>query len=291
MAMSFTVVTMNGRIVQETQNGITKNVLSDSLGNVIGLADSDGTITDTFSYWPYGELRSRTGTTSTNFLFVGALGYFVDVLNKLTYIRARHYRPELTRWQTVDPLWPRELPYSYCRHAPSTQVDFLGLSSCVDDCSKFKDPCVWAAGISGIGVFRGGPFSGQRKGGFVICCKGKCTPCVSTEFDEGTPIYECLKEHEENHCKRQKCGDIMGEAEKCFPDCNADECEATSAEIYCLYKALTKCKTSDCSQSLRERMVNVCKYANYFCPNASTGLEGWNGGASRICQSYGKPVY
>ena len=35
MAMSVSVVTMNGRIVQETRNGVTKNVLSDSLGNVI----------------------------------------------------------------------------------------------------------------------------------------------------------------------------------------------------------------------------------------------------------------
>ena len=97
MAMSVSVVTMNGRIVQETRNGVTKNVLSDSLGNVIALADPDGTVTDTFSYWPYGELRSRTGTTNTNFLFVGALGYFVDVLNELTFIRARRFRLESFR--------------------------------------------------------------------------------------------------------------------------------------------------------------------------------------------------
>jgi hypothetical protein len=50
-------------------------------------------------------------------------------VNKLLYIRARHLRVDLARWQTHDPLWPMERPYTYCNQTPTTYVDPSGLSA------------------------------------------------------------------------------------------------------------------------------------------------------------------
>ena len=63
--------------------------------------------------WPYGEVVSRTGTNPTPLTFLGVIGYFQDVLSKMYYVRARHFRADLARWLTVDPLWPKEYAYAY----------------------------------------------------------------------------------------------------------------------------------------------------------------------------------
>jgi hypothetical protein len=43
----------------------------DSLGSTVALLDNTQTQTDTFSYWPYSEVNTRTGTTPTPFQFGG----------------------------------------------------------------------------------------------------------------------------------------------------------------------------------------------------------------------------
>jgi len=104
--------------------------------------NSAGTLTDSWTYWPYGEVRTRTGTTVTPFTFVGTLGYFQDLLSKLLYVRARFLRVYLARWLTVDPLWPSEPAYPYVMCAPTLNFDPTGLSvsmcigSPLEDCQQ-----------------------------------------------------------------------------------------------------------------------------------------------------------
>ena len=50
----------------------------------------------------YGEVVSRTGATSTPFLFCGAFGVQADA-NGLSYMRARYYSPESWRFLNADP--------------------------------------------------------------------------------------------------------------------------------------------------------------------------------------------
>lgn len=126
MAASVVYTTFAGQIVSENRGGVVKEYLTDTLGSTIALATTDA-ITDTWDYWPYGEEMSRTGTTPTPFTFVGVLGYFKDLLDKLFYVRARHYQPNYGRWLTVDPLWPAVEEYGYCRNRPQGQTDPSGL--------------------------------------------------------------------------------------------------------------------------------------------------------------------
>jgi RHS repeat-associated protein len=97
----------------------------DALGNTIALINDSGVVTDTYAYWPYGELRTSTGTITNPFKFCGAWGYYTDTTGR-TYVRARTLRPGLTRWMTVDPLWPADRPFSYGDCSPILSVDPSG---------------------------------------------------------------------------------------------------------------------------------------------------------------------
>jgi RHS repeat-associated protein len=127
MAMSVVYSNFGGEIVHENRGGVERFYVPDTLGSTQALVDASGAVTDTFEYWSYGEERSHTGSSATPFTWLGVLGYFKDVLNKLYYVRARYMRPELARWQTVDPLWPRRSAYSYAFGQPSSQIDPSGM--------------------------------------------------------------------------------------------------------------------------------------------------------------------
>ena len=127
--MSVSYATFNGVLVYENRGGVETEYTSDTLGNLIECHGPDGVSTYTADYWPYGEVRTSTGTNPSNWGFVGLLGYYTDALNFL-YVRARYYRPNLTRWQTVDPLWPRQLAYAYSKAEPVKYSDPSGLDPC-----------------------------------------------------------------------------------------------------------------------------------------------------------------
>ena len=132
-------LTVDGEILAETRGGTDRDYVPDALGSVAALLDGSQSVTDAFSYWPYGEERERTGTTATPFSFVGALGYYDDGPSR-TYVRARSYRPGLARWQTVDPLWPGEPAYSYAYGSPTTMVDRDGQAPQKGGGSPFVPP-------------------------------------------------------------------------------------------------------------------------------------------------------
>ena len=119
--------TVNGRILHEDRNGIKTLFMPDTLGNVIETRNMDtGAQTSSTTYWPYGEVRTQTGTNPSPFGFCGVWGYYTQA-GQPTYVRARYYRPNLGRWQTVDPLWPTLQAYSYVNSLPTFLVDYFGL--------------------------------------------------------------------------------------------------------------------------------------------------------------------
>lgn len=94
-----TYTTIDGQIVSENRAGTQKFYGPDPLGSVVTIYDTTGTVTDTFTYWPYGEIRTSTGSTATPFKFCGTWGYYSDATGRL-YVRARFYRDKIARWQT-----------------------------------------------------------------------------------------------------------------------------------------------------------------------------------------------
>src|SRR5262249_41188598 len=102
MPMKARYTVLDGEVLAEKRGGARHALVPDPLGSTVALLDSSQAITDTFAYWPYGEERSRTGTTATPFRFVGTLGYFRDAPARI-YARARYLRSTVGRWLTPDP--------------------------------------------------------------------------------------------------------------------------------------------------------------------------------------------
>ncbi len=131
-----TYTVINGVIVHEDRGGVERDYIPDTLGSTVALADASS-FTDTWVYWPYGEVRSHTGTSTTSFTYVGTLGYCkVTTTSQMTYVRARMYMASRGRWATVDPLWPQELAYSYALCQPNAISDNLGTSGNLGQCRR-----------------------------------------------------------------------------------------------------------------------------------------------------------
>jgi RHS repeat-associated protein len=134
----------NGRIVSENRNGIERDYVPDPLGSTVALLDSNQAKTDTFQYWPYGEERSRTGTTPTPFRFVGTQGYYRDSARR-TYVRRRHLDTGKGRWLTSDPSGVTLSAYIYADNDPGSQIDPTGLAPAMP---RFPFlPAQWPKGI------------------------------------------------------------------------------------------------------------------------------------------------
>ena len=101
MKARYTVV--NGEVIAEKRGGVRKLYVPDPLGSTVALLDNTQTQTDTFTYWPYGEEKTVTGTTPTPFRFVGTKGYYKDTSSR-THARARSVRTDQGRWLTQDPI-------------------------------------------------------------------------------------------------------------------------------------------------------------------------------------------
>jgi len=69
----------------------------------VALLDNTQALTDTFSYWPYGEVRLASGPGLSRLRYVGSLGYYSDSGNRC-YVRARSLMTWSGRWATKDPV-------------------------------------------------------------------------------------------------------------------------------------------------------------------------------------------
>lgn len=118
------VTNMNGQIVAEKRGGQHRVLNSDPLGNVVDVRDSAGMQLASYNFWPYGEVRTSTGSISNPWMFCGVWGYYFG--ESTYYVRARTLRTDLTRWTAVDPMLG--YPYAYSRGNPLNFVDPNGLT-------------------------------------------------------------------------------------------------------------------------------------------------------------------
>ena len=138
MPMSVVYATVNGRLVQENRGGVVTRYVADTLGSVIQTRDVAGNQTSSTTYWPFGEVRTSSGTNPSPWGFCGIWGYFKDALTRL-YVRARNLRVDISRWMTTDPLWPYQPAYRYA-NKPTTQVDPSGRQLPIAPWDLFIDP-------------------------------------------------------------------------------------------------------------------------------------------------------
>ena len=118
------------------KDGSYRFFLTDHLGSVRAVADSEGNVLETIDYYPYGQ-EFQTGTASDGnaaaaldetlqpYRFNGKESQAFAGLQYLDY-GARFYHPQSTRWTTMDPLAEKYYflsPYAYCSGNPVNFVD------------------------------------------------------------------------------------------------------------------------------------------------------------------------
>jgi len=129
--MSVSYLTVEGEIISETRNGVESDYIPDPLGSTVALTNSSQTVTDTFSWWPFGELRSHTGSSGTPFGYGGTRGYAAAANSASRYyVRAREMDPVTCRWMAPAPI-PQQMagehPYAYVENRAVTFTDPSGL--------------------------------------------------------------------------------------------------------------------------------------------------------------------
>ncbi len=122
MALSKSYYSIEGEILGERDGLGRRNYASDALGSVAGTT-STGSLTGSSVYSPYG----RSGSVSSGFGWNGSSGYYTTGRTYAShYVRARHYDSRNGRWNTVDPLWPTQMPFLYVSDSPVSAVDSSG---------------------------------------------------------------------------------------------------------------------------------------------------------------------
>ncbi|MFF9378196.1 RHS repeat-associated core domain-containing protein [Streptomyces griseoluteus] len=132
----------SGTLVGMRSGGSSQYYLTDAQNSVIGLVDTTGKRTATYTYGPYGEARTNTGTQQP-FRYTSA---YLDP-SGLYKMGARYYDPALGRFTQPDPSGQENNAYLYAAGDPVSKTDPTGLFG-------------WADFGENVGAYAGGIVGG-----------------------------------------------------------------------------------------------------------------------------------
>jgi RHS repeat-associated protein len=105
----------------------------DRTGSTVALTDANGSVTDSYTYTPYGKLLQHNGTSPQPFTFVGRWGIRQEgTAGDFYQMQARYYDASTGRFCSKEPLWPvlgdpRLInPYQYALNNPLGNADPTG---------------------------------------------------------------------------------------------------------------------------------------------------------------------
>lgn len=120
----------------------------DQYGSTRLLTDGTGTAAATYTYDPFGNLTTKTGTADTPLRWNGQAQ---DTDTGLYYLRARYYDPVTAQFLCVDPiLRETQTPYSFGGGNPLVHSDPLGLDWQNDTANVLDGVAFGAALVGGI---------------------------------------------------------------------------------------------------------------------------------------------
>ena len=167
-----------GEVLSEKRSGTRHFYRSDASGSVVSLYDSAQAKTDSFTYWPYGEVRTSSGSTGTRYKFLGAILGRTQFDGSVYFIE-RVFQPSNARWMTLSPYWPRvisyQFPEAFIDSAPFGSLHQSDPKPVVDYCRKYcADNGYTIRGVCYTGVTRITQLSCKAKKGEKQECQGIC---------------------------------------------------------------------------------------------------------------------
>ncbi len=299
MPMTARVTRMNGKIVGEKRNGQHRVFSHDPEGNVIGVRDETGAVLATYKYWPFGGLRESTGSIENPWRYRGAWGYYCD--GPSYYVTTRVFRPDLTRWTTVDSLWPLEQAYGYCSQNPTTLTDPSGrqpsqmskqpvpvyITQCgftIQLSCHPPDPCA-------VGNFCDRYVFPRNTFAVTVCCDGSHILCINKKSGITEPgVIACIRRHEEQHLKDVKCAPC-GRDSNTIKDGKRTlawyfiECRGSIVGYNCLIEGYRNCTTQQCRSEYLKLLRIECQ--NIFNSCGESGNNPYYQARKKFCESIG----
>jgi RHS repeat-associated protein len=130
------------------RGGNTYTYSTDGQGSIRQITSSSGTVTDTYDYYAFGEVLSRTGTTVNEFTYTGEQ---FDPNAGFYYLRARWYDPKDGRFASVDQSTGKKTEpislhrYLYANASPLNFTDPSGKFTLVDVMDAVAVYCILQA--------------------------------------------------------------------------------------------------------------------------------------------------
>jgi RHS repeat-associated protein len=140
----------------------------DGIGSVAALVSSAGVAVNSYTYDPYGAIRSSTETVTNNFKFTGA---YYDSDRALYKLGMRYYDPSLGRFTQQDPTGQEANMYVYAGNNPVNFVDPTG-GDFSDFFSWSNVPSMGTGLLGGITAGLEGWAVGNYVGLMVFCAFG-----------------------------------------------------------------------------------------------------------------------
>jgi RHS repeat-associated protein len=97
----------------------------DATGTIREITNSSRSKTGHALYDAWGSIIQLLGVPSTGLLWLGEVGYFLDIETSLISSRLRYFAPLLARWTSIDPIFST-VPYLYCSNRPIALQDPSG---------------------------------------------------------------------------------------------------------------------------------------------------------------------
>ncbi len=144
--------TPGGSLISERTSAGNVYYLTDNQGSVIGMVNDQGQKVAGYSYTPYGQTRTITGTATGDLTQANNNPYrytsgYLDPTSNLYKLGYRYYDPTQGRFTQPDPSGKESNPYAYAGDNPTNATDPKGLFSF---CSNVEVPAVLAA-IAAVG--------------------------------------------------------------------------------------------------------------------------------------------
>jgi RHS repeat-associated protein len=130
---SATVATSDlDKFLTRTEGGKTQIYLTDALGTVVGLANTDGSVATTYAYDPNGTPAASGTPSSSPYTFTGR----EDDGTGLLFYRSRYYDPQTGRFISQDPIGYAGGAnlYQYALSSPTTYTDPSGNNPMIAGC-------------------------------------------------------------------------------------------------------------------------------------------------------------
>jgi|GEM_PF-3243359 len=158
------------QILSEIVNGSNYYYINDLHGSVVAVTDTNGTVQNTYTYDPYGNTLTSTGSLANSIKYSG--GYFDDQTGLYKY-GTRYYNSSEGRWTQLDPA-KKSTGYLYAGNDPINFNDPSGTVDLYTGASFANDYYQTGVVVGGVIGCAAGAIGGLEFGpvGSAIGCLG-----------------------------------------------------------------------------------------------------------------------